>query len=67
MIHDGNGNFMLQRSAAKQAFLLSPQSSALSPYFPYGPLNAYTILSATKHVEHKTNGNRQSGMEANAL
>jgi hypothetical protein len=30
-------------------------------------LNSYTILLATKHVEHKTNGNRQSGMEANAL
>jgi len=33
-IHDGNRQVMLKWSAAKHAFVLSPQSSALSTYFP---------------------------------
>jgi hypothetical protein len=33
-VHDGNRHVMLKWSAAKQVFLLSPQSSALSPYVP---------------------------------
>jgi hypothetical protein len=33
-IHDGNRRVMFKSSATKQAFMLSPQSSALSPYFP---------------------------------
>jgi len=34
-IHGKNRHFMLKWSAARQAFLLSPQSSALSPYFSW--------------------------------
>jgi len=32
-IHGENRHFMLKWSVAKHAFWLSPQSSALSPYF----------------------------------
>jgi hypothetical protein len=32
--YGGNRRFMLKWSAAKQAILLSPQSSALSPFSP---------------------------------